>query len=488
MKKLVSILLTILILLCAFSSCDKPKEEEEDTSFSFAQDDNTSNLTLAYTKSDSLNPYEAESLINLQMSGLVFDGFFKLDSAYEPVPCVAKEASINGLYVNVILDNIFYSDGSRLTAQDAEASFYAAKESDFYAPRLENFKDFYINSDNVVMLSMEKADPFALSCLDFPIVKAGVPEEELPVGSGRYKYARDGENLYLVVNTNKGNFNPAIKTISLEAVHDTAYLDSSLVVGNTAIYYNDLSSGEYNRINATTVETGINSIVYLGFNPETEFFETKEVRQAVSFAIDRSEAVSNAFQSHARGAALPFNPDWYAISSLNFSGDAELERAKTLIDESGIEPKSGEVVILYNYENGFKKDLASYIETCLEQLGFIVRTFGVEADRVKDELRDRNYDIYIGECRLIQNMDLSPLFTGSASYGMAEDSESHAMYQTFIDGNCEIIDFINTFNSDMPFVPVCFRNAVVSYTRAIYGDFAPCDTDIFYDIESWSIR
>ncbi len=492
MKKLISFLICILLLF-TFCSCNNTAEEEEDVSFSFAQDNNTSNLTLAYTKSDSLNPYEAKSQINSRLTTLVFDGLYKLDSSYEPHPCIAKSYSFNGLSVSVTLDNVFFSDGTRVQPSDVEYSFYAAKDSDYYASRLDNFLELYVSGDNIIMITMEKADPYAVSCLDFPIVKNKPvkdddEEEELPVGSGRYKYVRDGENLYLIVNTNRANFNPAIKTVALEAVHDSEYLDSSLVVGNTAVFLDDLSSGKYNRINATTVEMGINSEVFLGLNPHTSFFIYPEVRQAISLAIDRDEAVSRAFQSHARGALLPFNPDWYAVSSISFENSSGLEKAKELIEESGIDTRSEELIITYNYENGFKKDLAMYVEECLEKLGFIVRTLGVEASSFRTELQYGNYDIYIGEFRLTQNMDLSPLFSGSVSYGMAEDSESAARYQTFLEGGCEIIDFINTFNSEVPFVPVCFRNAVVSYTRAIYGDFAPCDSDLFYDIDSWSIR
>ncbi len=486
MKKFISVFMALTLILLCFSSCSDDNTEE-DTTYSFADSENTSNLTLAYTKSDSLDPYDAKSQLNIQISSLVFDGFFKLDSSYEPQAVVAKSASINGISVTVILNNVYFSDGTRVTAQDAEYSFYKAKESDYYSAGLENFSEFYVSSENVVMITMARNDPYALSCLDFPIVKRNVSEDDLPIGSGRYKFAKDGDNLYLVVNTGNQSFNPAIKTISLEAVHDYDYLDSSLVVGNTAIYCNDLSSGEYKRINANTVEMGLNNLIYLGFNP-TSLFAYSDLRQALSLALDRNYAVSGAFQSHARGSALPFNPDWFAVSAYTFDLGANSEKAAEIIENSGVNVKSEEIVILYNSDNGFKKELASYLDDTLESLGFYSRIYGVEADEFKNEVRYGNYDIYIGECRLTQNMDLYPLFTGSSNFGLAEGSESNLAYDSFVDGKIEIMDFINTFNSDVPFVPVCFRNAAVSYTRAIYGDFAPCDRDLFYDIESWSIR
>ena len=50
------------------------------------------------------------------------------------------------------------------------------------------------------------------------------------------------------------------------------------------------------------------------------------------------------------------------------------------------------------------------------------------------------------------------------------------------------MDFINTFNEALPFIPLCYRNAAVSYSNEMNSDANCCDGDVFYDIETWSFK
>lgn len=121
----------------------------------------------------------------------------------------------------------------------------------------------------MLVFTLLKADPYALACLTFPIVKNGA-SGEAPVGSGRYVFQKNGEEIYLVVNSKRSGFDPVIKTISLVPIRDNGSVESSLEIGNTGFYYNDLSSGTYSRINAKTVDLGINNFVFLAFNSSSE--------------------------------------------------------------------------------------------------------------------------------------------------------------------------------------------------------------------------
>ena len=96
--------------------------------------------------------------------------------------------------------------------------------------------------------------------------------------------------------------------------------------------------------------------------------------------------------------------------------------------------------------------------------------------------------MYIGEVRLLPNMDLSPLLGGAAGYGIDPLCSSVTRYLQLLSGSCELMDFINTFNEDLPFIPLCYRNAAASYTNAMQADYACCDSDVFYDIETWSFK
>lgn len=507
MKKFIALLLVTALLCFSLCGCENIKDiltnnDEENTEIN---ENSEKILKLAYSKNDSLNPFETETLINSQIINLVYNGLFKCDKTYNPQPELARSGVVSGNKISVILGENQFSDGSTVGVNDVIYSFYLAKESTLYETRLENIINVTASSANMLMFDLGRNDPYALACLDFPIIKKGsdtvnknstdayesnvkTDDNLFPVAAGRYVIKKHYENMYLLVNSYKSDFNPEIKTIILEAVHDSDSVGNSLVIGNTGFYYDDLSSGSYNRLNAKSIDIGINNMVYLGFNDACPFFYSEFVRQAVSCCLDRSIIASSAFCCHARESALPFNPEWSFLENINANVSKDKSRAEHLIIESEINPKNGEIAILYNMENDFKAATAEYIKTCLEDIGFIVRLVGRDAEDFKIDLRDGRYDIYIGEVKLTQNMDLSPMFDGTIRLDFAGDSLTSARYFSMLDGSCGLMDFINTFNEEMPFVPLCFRNAVVSYTKSMDGNFAACDCDVFCDIDSWSLK
>ena len=489
MKKFAVLILIVSLLATVFSGCDeiKPVIDDEPVGVSNISDKKEGTLKLAYSKADMLDPFTSSMSANIQIMGLIYDGLYKLNQNYEPVPVIAKSSIVSGTTVNVTLSSAVFSDGTPVTSSDVVYSFEQARYSPNYGTRLQNFLQASISSSNMLVFTLETPDPYALSCLTFPIVKNG-SEGELPVGSGRYIPQISGESTYLVVNTNKSGFNPAIKTIMLVPVRDSGSIESSLEIGNTGFYYNDLSSGSYLRINAKTVDMGINNFIYLGFNSASEIFSDASLRQAVNLAVNRNEIVTTAFQGHARAVYSPFNPDWYALSSKDLVISMDLPKAEEYITQSGIDIASKEVSLLVNKENQFKLETAEFIKGYLEAIGFKINLKAYTSDYYTEAVKLGSYDIYIGEVRLSPNMDLFPIFGGDVSYGIDPLCASAARYNQYLNGKCELMDFVNTFNEDLPVIPLCYRNAAASYTNSMQGNFSSCDGDVFYNIEEWSFK
>ena len=140
MKKIVSLILIFAIITAVFCSCDKTTEAPDDpqivTNFGESVE---GTLRLAYSKADTLDPFTASMSANIQLLGLIYDGLYKLDKTYQPIPVIAKSSIVSGTTVNVTLNDISFSDGTALTSSDVLYSFNKAKESPYYAERLRNF-------------------------------------------------------------------------------------------------------------------------------------------------------------------------------------------------------------------------------------------------------------------------------------------------------------------------------------------------------------
>lgn len=489
MKRFISVLL-ILVLSLALFSCGN-NEETASTSAPVADSGTQSEriLNLAYSKGDTLNPFTCTTTSNLQILGLVYDSLYTLDESYKPTPSVAFSGEVSGKSVSVTLNSVSFSDGSLITAQDVTASFSSAKESAAYSAKLANFESASASGTNAVVFTLTNSDPYALACLTFPIVKGGNTTDDFPAGSGRYIPHISGESVYLVVNAQKTGFAPAIKTIMLSPVRNSDAVISSLEIGNIGFYYNDLSSGIYTRLNAHNIEMGLNNFIYMAFNSESETVSNAEVRQAINLALDRSTIVSNAFQGHARATYSPFNPDWYYLVSKDLTVTQNEETARELIESSGIDFSSKELTLLVGSENQFKTETANLIKEYLDEIGIAVNIVKVSSDEFVAVLEEGNYDMYIGEIRFTPNMDLNQILGGGAlSYGIDSTTRTCSRYAQLLSGECEIMDFINAFNQDLPFIPICYRNACVSFTNSLQGEFLSCDADVFSGIETWSFK
>ena len=489
MKKIISLIMILCLSLMLFSGCKNNGNDNTDpVVVPNISDQKEGTLKLAYSKADMLDPFASSMSANLQIMGLIYDGLYKLNKNYEPIPVIAKSGITSGTTVNITLSSAVFSDGTPITSADVVYSFEQARYSPFYSTRLKNFSMANATTSNMIVFNLYSPDPYALSCLNFPIVKNN-SFGELPIGSGRYVPQKSGESLYLMVNTKKPGFNPSIKTIMLVPVRDSSSIESSLEIGNTGFYYNDLSDGKYIRINAKTVDMGINNFIYLGFNSESPVFSDKLIRQAVNLAINRKEIVTTAFQGHAREAYSPFNPDWYALASKDLIITENSLKAAELLEQSETDIGDMTVSLLVNKDNQFKLETAESIKKNLEKLGFDVKLKDYETQYYIEAVEAGSYDIYIGEIRLSPNMDLHSLLSGgNASYGIDPENDACLRYEQFLSGGCELMDFINSFNENLPLIPICYRNAAASYTNAMNSDFNCCDADVFYDIETWSFK
>ena len=486
MKKGFAILLAALLLLSLAACTGKtPADPAQTTEPTTAVGEGT--LKLAYSKTDTLDPYTCTTETNQQLLRLVFEGLYLPDQTYQAQPVIAESAIMNGTEIHVTLAQVKFSDGSDLTATDVVAAFNSAKAAPAYAQRLANVTQANVAAPNIVAFTLTAADPYALSCLDFPVAKM---QGDTLIGTGRYRIEKDGDDVYFVANTQRAGFAPVIQTVMLVPVRDNTTLGRSLEIGNTAFYYDDLSSGHYLRLNAQMREIGINSLVFVGFNAETEALQPATVRRAITLAVDRKNVVATAFQGHARVTDTPFNPDWYALGAKESAPADGMTAAKELLAETKIVPAETELSVLVNAENAFKLEAARLVTETLEALGFQTVLKDYSAEEFNEVFELGAYDLYIGEIRLTANMDLAPLLSpeGAAAIGLAADGKAAQRYAQMLTGDCELMDFVNTFAEDPPFLPLCYRNAVVAYTNAMEGDFTACEGDVFADIESWRYK
>lgn len=501
-RRCAAFFLSILLAAACFSGCGRGTGTDTTTTAGGGQQTTSPDMTLSdtlrlpYSKADSLNPFLAASAINIRLAPLVYDSLVKNGADFKPVPLLAESISPAGLSLNVTLkaDTVF-SDGTPLRALDAADSFRLAKASPGYARRLSNIASVKATSESSLVFTLVKPDPNAAACLDYPVA-ASPGTGKLPVGSGRYLFT-GAQGTPLTLNKKYPGFKPGIKTIVLVDIKTDDALSTNLRIGNIDFTLDNLESGTFNRISDNTAEIAHNNLVYLAFNSRSGLLADSEIRRALTLALDCAEMTSMAFDSHAAAASAPFHPLWTAALGFDFTRVADAGQAAKLLEALGFTAKGSsgtrysprgdlEFTLLVNTSSAFKAEAASLAAKQLKKAGVKLNIKRLSRGDYLNAVRAGGWDMYIGEVKLPASMNLSALFGGSAGYGIDADGSAGAAYRLYLSGKLSLVEFVETFGMDAPFAPICFTNAVASFSAPLKVHGGGTASDPFAGIEDWN--
>ena len=452
-------------------------------------------LSVPYLSTDSLNPFYCETVTNCALTSLTYRYLYTLDTSFSPVKDIALSESLSGLILKVYINpDLVFSDGTALTAADVKYSFDCAKYSPRYMASLEGISGCYSESDSVAVFELNTYDVNVISCLTFPVVKNGTAAEKdsLPTGCGFYQFNRDGIRLTLKANLRYAGDMPHIGTVRLTDIKRNS--DPENLVGTQEIdfYYSDLSDADAAGVNCAATGIYLNNLVYMGVNHANVNLVLASFRQALSRGIDRVSLAENAFMGYARAAAVPFNTSWsgYAasLSSSAVSLTADTAKTQELLSARafGVDGHPLDLVLVCNEGNAFIRNTANEIAAALAPCNINITVRLLSSSALKKAVQAGEYDLYIAEIKLPANMDLSEFFTygGSASYGMIFDNLTcDEAYFRYKKGEITLDDFISVFNSDMPFIPLAYRNGRFLFTRDVTSELTASEGFFFKGID-----
>ncbi|MCC8073123.1 MAG: ABC transporter substrate-binding protein [Clostridiales bacterium] len=491
MKKYISLFLVISIIVGCFCGCTSQNDDSDASTTTEATTakitDNTT-FKLSYTQSDSLDPFEAETQNNQILASLVFESLFDLDESFEPVLNIATSYSFidsTTLQVN-INPQLTFSDGSALGTDDVVYSAKAAMDSPAYGNSLDCISSVYADGNSVIF-TLEYANPNAVNLLTFPIASTD-DVDGFPIGNGRYRYAQSDGKTLLKANVSD-SFDPYITTINLVNIAAADSIDNAVNIGNISFAFRDLSSSVSKRMSCAKKTVTMNNLVFLGINSSSGITANAQIRKAISLAVDRDTLVESAYSGYADAATSLFHPSYELSENAElFSSTADVATAKQAVSQSGIEEEKLELTILVN-NNDNRTAAANLIKTQLESVGFTVTIKKEKYKKYKTDIKNLNFDLYIGEIKLSDDMCLYPFFSddGNVRYGIDTDEFTcDDLYSDYLSGDVELGKFILSFNEEMPYIPLLYKRGMICYSKAMKGDMQGYYGNFFSNIESWN--
>ncbi len=508
MKKLVCLLICLSLLTGIFSACGD-KEDVTTPDETTTQETTTAlplperKIVLGYYEEKSLNPFKTKSPTNRNLMTLVYDSLFLPGEGYTVEPLLTVSFTNKDKMLTVTLDSeAVFSDGSYITPYDVVASFRAAKESEHYSGRLQNFSAASPGVDSVTF-TLVNPDIYAENCLVFPIVKSGTETKGIPVGSGRYILKKKAASYSLVANENSlRQEEMSTQTISLVPITSDKGELYLLQTGDLTYFFDDLSDGEYTKIRANTVRVPLNNMVYMGVNSKTKALRSKDVKEAICYVLSKSSLCDSAYSGIAVASDIPFNPHWQAVEELDtdtyetsvIKAEDLLEKAGYVFEYSNNKFRSKnfeflELTLIVNSESAPKVNCAQAIAKALRNIGIDLNLQKLSYSEYVSALSRGEYDLYIGEVKLTPDMSLTPFFSenGSVNYGIDTSSASAKAYYDFIGGKIDISTFIQVFSIEKPFIPLLFREGMAYYSRELTYEDSINEYEPFRNIYSWSV-
>ena len=508
MKQRILAFFCAALLVLSFASCAKQpaQEPESETQTSAAGDDKTQKtmVTLPYTSADSLNPFETKSRVNLDIAGLLFDPLYQIDASFEAVPVLALSAENERESLTVTLRNdVHFPKGELLTARDVVYSFQCAKESPMFSARLENIFSASAVSDDTVRFTLLSPDRFAVNCLDFPVVKFSTGDAKMPTGTGRflYKAKKDG-TVRLLRNEETSSFDDiAFLQIALYDIRETVNALPLVEIGQLSSFLLDPAKQAMEKVGGKMETVHMNNLVFCGMNSTGELLSDPAVRQAIAAAVDRTALSERAFSAAATPTQTPFHPNWSVLDSRLQTPVYDTERANELLENAGyvyasagkVREKEGTALtlrLLCNSENKQRLSAAKQLQEMLSAVGIGTELETLDYSSYIARLKSGAFDLYLGEVKLPANMSLSAFFNedGGAAFGIDPQGSVSASYAQLVSGEAEMATFIKVFTQELPFLPLCFRDAYLYYTSELTYEGEVSENALYGNLYSWRLK
>ena len=479
-------------------------------------------LTLPWYRNEGFNPYLTANSLTLQLADLLFEKLVVIDPAGELKYRAVCAVSTQGTDVILTVDRSFrYADGSNITAGDVAASLEAACSSQLYKNRFAHVQRITVSDDTTVTVQLREPDHLFAWLLDIPLMPMGQTAESTPLASGRYTYsaARDA----LVPNPMCALAAP-FDRIALWEMTGADALANSLNIGAISLYSSE-TEGLANRINSSR-QAGYytNTLVFLGFNSiayrswkyldETgaELWHTEATgssplladargRQAVEHLLDVPLLLEKVYYNQGHTATGFLNTVGPEGGSGTLSATAKPEQTAALLEQLGYvrqldgyyykydpendEPARLELRLLVYSGSSYKRYLAQLIADALDTAGIYVSVIECDSmENYRQKLSLLDFDMYIGEIKLYNNMDMSAFLqeNGAANAGITVSDALVQTYAAWRAGEVPAAALEQALAAEMPWAPLLWRSGTLYYAKALEG-FTPSASSVFYGME-----
>lgn len=482
----------------------------------------------------TLNPLLVNNYVSAQALNLIYDSLIKYDKSLRVTSCLAKswEVSEDGkVWTLQLQDGVKWHDGESFDSEDVEFTvslIKSLKDRTPYYKAVQNISSVEYKNNSIIKIYLNKPQFNYIKLLYFPILPAHemtgmsiddyAGDEFKPLGTGPYKFTKFVPMKEYQLTRNESWWEdkiPNIKRINVRMIPDNDTVLDALKAKEINIAVTDYvdwekyaSRGEYKIAEYLT-----SYYDFLAFNFSNEILNDINIRKAIALLIDRDKIISEILLGHGVKTDSPIVPGSYLYDpTIKYSTDSKkaqefLKNAGWKdIDNDGILEKEVEdsiqeltLRLVTNDENVIRNRVADEISERLKEAGFNIIVHKYSWDNMNNVIYSGDFDLLICGYNLMPTMDVSFAFhskeieraTNFINYSNEYlDSLFEQAYNTK-DINKEKLlykDIQDVIRNTLPYFSLYFRTSALIYDNNIGGNIQPLYTDIFNNIEEWTIN
>lgn len=334
----------------------------------------------------AINPLYISGGVDSWVTELIWDRLMRIGPDGLPQPWAATGYEwIDETTIRVTLrDDMMWHDGEPVTIEDVKFSFEVAGsgEAPMYGPFVSNIAGVETGDDNTITFTLTNPSAsFLTSSLAKinlipqhiwgPVIEglstadenAESYQEEMPIGSGPYRFDRWTTNEEIVLSANTDHFAaPKADRWILRIVPNVEAALGMLRSGEINFLADfpgdpsvlaDAATADGDLTVVSTIDIGFR---YIAFNHRRPPFDDPAFRRALSAAVDRNLIVGAAFRGFAQpsySVVSPALPFWHN-SSVD-SMETGMNRAQAILEEAGYTIVDG----VLNYPDGVTETLSA---------------------------------------------------------------------------------------------------------------------------------
>ncbi len=140
-----------------------------------------------------------------------------------------------------------------------------------------------------------------------------------------------------------------------------------------------------------------------------------------------------------------------------------------------------------NAGNPDREAAAAIVQDAFQGAGFRVTLEAVPFEEYTLRIAEGNYDLYLGELRITNNLDLASLIGPDPAVGpgCVRDEELLEIYRRAKAGEAELSALDSALRRVVPVIPLVYRRGIVAISPDFSANIVATEQDIFYNIGEW---